>query len=103
MSGAQRSAVAAAVKMKDGRYNANINIFHRFSKENFPNILKIVKGLEEIGKGHNATAAQVTLAWLLAQDPIVIPIPGTKQIKVRMFPGLVYCSILTIILFTFSI
>jgi len=52
-----------------------------FGGENFPNILKIVRGLEEIGKRHNATAAQVTLAWLLAQDSSVIPIPGTKQIK----------------------
>jgi len=52
-----------------------------FSRENFPNILKIVKGLENIGNRHNATAAQVTLAWLLAQGPNIIPIPGTKQIK----------------------
>jgi aryl-alcohol dehydrogenase-like predicted oxidoreductase len=55
----------------------------RFSRENFPNILKLVDGLQELGKKHNATAGQVTLAWLLAQGDDIIPIPGTKKIKVR--------------------
>ncbi|KAF8168888.1 NADP-dependent oxidoreductase domain-containing protein [Pholiota molesta] len=46
-----------------------------------PNILKLVDGLQELGKKHNATAGQVTLAWLLAQGDDIIPIPGTKKIK----------------------
>ncbi|PPQ81293.1 hypothetical protein CVT25_015072 [Psilocybe cyanescens] len=53
----------------------------KFSNANFPNILKLVAGLEEIGKKHNATAGQITLAWLLAQGDNIIPIPGTKKIK----------------------
>ncbi|KIM65076.1 hypothetical protein SCLCIDRAFT_1212560 [Scleroderma citrinum Foug A] len=53
----------------------------RFSKENFPNILKLVDKLKEIGLRHNVTAGQVTLAWLLAQDNDIIPIPGTKKIE----------------------
>ena len=32
---------------------------------------------------HNASAGQVTLAWLLAQGPHVIPIPGTRNVRVR--------------------
>ncbi|KAF8156630.1 Aldo keto reductase [Crassisporium funariophilum] len=52
-----------------------------FSKENFPNVLKLVENLQQLGQKHNATAGQVTLAWLLAQSPNVIPIPGTKKIK----------------------
>ncbi|THH00720.1 hypothetical protein EW026_g1867 [Hermanssonia centrifuga] len=55
-------------------------IVPRFSKENFPNILKIVEGLKAIGDRHGATSGQVSLAWLLAQGD-VIPIPGTKKIK----------------------
>lgn len=51
----------------------------KYSKENFPNILKLVDGLKEIGAAHNASAAQVAIAWLLAQG--TIPIPGSKQIK----------------------
>jgi len=60
----------------DGRKN-----FPRFSKENFPKLLKIVDGVAEIGKKHNATAGQVTLAWILAQGKDFLPIPGTKKIK----------------------
>lgn len=50
----------------------------KFSKENFPTILKLVDGLQEIGAAHNATAAQVAVAWLVAQG--AIPLPGSKQI-----------------------
>ncbi|CAL1702796.1 unnamed protein product [Somion occarium] len=53
----------------------------RYSKENFPNILKLVDGLKKIGERHNATAGQVALAWLLAQDEKIIPIPGTTKEK----------------------
>ncbi|KAJ3573319.1 hypothetical protein NP233_g2515 [Leucocoprinus birnbaumii] len=54
----------------------------RFSKDNFPNVLKIADGIAEIGKAHNATAGQVSLAWVLAQGKDVIPIPGTRKVKV---------------------
>jgi aryl-alcohol dehydrogenase-like predicted oxidoreductase len=54
----------------------------RYSKENFPNILKIVDGLKEIGAKHGATPGQVALAWLLGQGEDIIPIPGTRKIKV---------------------
>jgi aryl-alcohol dehydrogenase-like predicted oxidoreductase len=57
----------------------------RYSKENFPNILKIVDGLKEIGEKKGATAGQVALAWLLAQGEDVIPIPGTRKVKVCFF------------------
>ncbi|KAI6043906.1 NADP-dependent oxidoreductase domain-containing protein [Pisolithus marmoratus] len=53
----------------------------RYSRENFPNILKLADKLKEIGQHHDATAAQVALAWLLAQGNDIIPIPGTKKIK----------------------
>ncbi|KAJ3509941.1 hypothetical protein NLJ89_g4954 [Agrocybe chaxingu] len=55
--------------------------FPRFSDKNFPNINKLVDGLQGLGKKHNSTAGQVTLAWLLAQGNDIIPIPGTKKIK----------------------
>ncbi|KAG0708020.1 Aldo keto reductase [Suillus ampliporus] len=53
----------------------------RYSKENFPNILKLADNLKGVGEQYNATAGQVALAWLLAQGDDVIPIPGTKKIK----------------------
>ena len=33
----------------------------------------------DIARGHGATSAQVALAWLLAQRPWIVPIPGTKR------------------------
>lgn len=58
-------------------------ILPRFSKENFPSMLKITDGIKEIGKRHNATPGQVALAWLLEQGDDIIPIFGTTQVKVR--------------------
>lgn len=53
----------------------------KFAQKNFPHILKLVEGLQVFGKKYDATAAQVALAWLLAQGPDIIPIPGSRQIK----------------------
>ena len=57
----------------------------RYSKENFPKILQIVDTLKNIGTHHNATAGQVALAWLLAQADNVIPIPGSRNVKVSFY------------------
>lgn len=46
-------------------------------------MLKVVEEIKQVGVKHNASAGQVTLAWLLAQGPHVIPIPGTRNVKVR--------------------
>jgi len=40
----------------------------------------LVDLLGEIGKRKNATPAQIALAWLLAQKPWIVPIPGTTKI-----------------------
>lgn len=42
---------------------------------------RIVDGIAAVADRHGATNAQVALAWLLAQAPVVIPIPGTKRIR----------------------
>lgn len=51
----------------------------RFADENFDRNLAIVAVLAEIGRAHDASAAQVALAWLLAQGDDVVPIPGCKR------------------------
>jgi len=56
-------------------------IIPRYSKENFPNVLKVVEEIKQIGERHGASAGQATLAWLLAQGPDIIPIPGTRNVK----------------------
>jgi len=51
----------------------------RFTDENFAKNLAIVDVLNEIGHLRGASAAQVALAWLLAQGDDVVPIPGCKR------------------------
>ena len=41
----------------------------------------LVHLLVEIAKRKQATAAQIALAWLLAQKPWIVPIPGTTKLK----------------------
>ncbi|KAF5347215.1 hypothetical protein D9758_011047 [Tetrapyrgos nigripes] len=53
----------------------------KYSRENFPKILEVVDRLKAIGAKHNATAGQVTLAWILAQGDDFVIIPGTKKVK----------------------
>jgi len=53
----------------------------RFSEENFLYNLEVVKKIEKIAKDKNCTAAQLALAWVLAQRDFIVPIPGTKKLK----------------------
>lgn len=51
----------------------------RFSEENVPANLALVTLLQSWAARKQATPAQVALAWLLAQRPWIVPIPGTTQ------------------------
>jgi aryl-alcohol dehydrogenase-like predicted oxidoreductase len=52
----------------------------RFMGDNFAKNRALVERLEAIAEEKGCSPAQLALAWLLAQGPDVIPIPGTKQI-----------------------
>jgi aryl-alcohol dehydrogenase-like predicted oxidoreductase len=52
----------------------------RFEGENFARNRALVERVEAIAADKRCTVAQLCLAWLLAQGPDVIPIPGTKHI-----------------------
>jgi len=54
-------------------------IHPRFHAGNLERNLELVAALEAVATRHDATAAQVALAWLLSRGDDVIPIPGTKQ------------------------
>jgi aryl-alcohol dehydrogenase-like predicted oxidoreductase len=54
-------------------------IEQRFSPENLPANLALVKLLGDWADRKQATRAQIALAWLLAQKPWIVPIPGTTQ------------------------
>jgi aryl-alcohol dehydrogenase-like predicted oxidoreductase len=51
----------------------------RYQGENFDANMRAVAVVREIAERHDASAAQVALAWLLAQGPDVVPIPGMKR------------------------
>lgn len=51
----------------------------RYSEENFDRNMKVVEVVKEIAAAHDASAAQVALAWLLAQGEDIVPIPGSKR------------------------
>ena len=52
----------------------------RFSEENIDQNLELVGRLEAFAADKGATAGQLALAWLLAQRPWIVPIPGTKRV-----------------------
>ncbi len=53
----------------------------RFQGENFQKNLDLVHRVEEIAKEKGCQPAQLALAWVLAQDKNIVPIPGTKRRK----------------------
>lgn len=53
----------------------------RFSGDNFDRNLALVEQVKALAVQKGCTAGQVALAWLLAQGPDILPIPGTKRIK----------------------
>lgn len=52
----------------------------RFNSENLQQNMKLVEYVQILAKDKNVTPAQISLAWLLAQKPWIVPIPGTKKI-----------------------
>ncbi len=52
----------------------------RFTPEAIRANRAIVDLLERIGAQHNATPAQIALAWVLAQKPWIVPIPGSRRL-----------------------
>jgi aryl-alcohol dehydrogenase-like predicted oxidoreductase len=56
------------------------NTVPRFSPENRKANQAVVELLGRIAQRKNATPAQIALAWLLAQKPWIVPIPGTTKL-----------------------
>ncbi len=53
--------------------------FERFTPENLAANLPVVERVRQFGARRNATPAQISLAWLLAKKPWIVPIPGTRN------------------------
>ncbi|MBS1935240.1 MAG: aldo/keto reductase, partial [Bacteroidetes bacterium] len=52
----------------------------RFTPEAFQANQILLELLQKIADNKNATSAQIALAWLLAQKPWIVPIPGTTKL-----------------------
>jgi len=67
---------------KDTQFDKNDfrNIVPRFSPENRDANQAVVDLIGRFAKQKNVTAAQVALAWILAQKPWMVPIPGTTKL-----------------------
>jgi aryl-alcohol dehydrogenase-like predicted oxidoreductase len=57
------------------------NIVPRFTPENRRTNLAFVEWLTKFAEQKHATPAQIALAWLLAQKPWIVPIPGTTKLS----------------------
>ncbi|NOU90633.1 aldo/keto reductase [Paenibacillus sp. LMG 31460] len=72
-----------------GSYNANAtfdngdirSILPRFTPEALEANQVMVDLLKEVAEQKKATPAQIALAWLLAQKPWIVPIPGTRKLN----------------------
>ena len=53
----------------------------RFTQEAIKANRAVIDLLENIGKQKDATPAQIALAWLLAQKPWIVPIPGSRKLE----------------------
>ncbi len=69
--------IDASTKFESTDFRA---VFPRFTEEARSANLAVVDLLKQIAQRKNATPAQVALAWLLAQKPWIVPIPGTTKI-----------------------
>lgn len=68
---------SADTKFEDGDFRSKLP---RFTQEGLQANLKFVELLSEVAAKKSATPAQVALAWLLAQKPWIVPIPGTTKL-----------------------
>jgi aryl-alcohol dehydrogenase-like predicted oxidoreductase len=69
-------AIDANTRFADGDIR---KVESRFSPENLPHNLALVDLLKKWATRKQATPAQIALAWLMAQKPWIVPIPGTTQ------------------------
>ena len=65
-------------RLEKGDFRNNLP---RFQPEAMKANKTLVALLASVGKRKNATPAQIALAWLLAQKPWIVPIPGTTRLS----------------------
>ncbi len=71
------SRIRSVEDLPPGDYRARTP---RFQKENLEKNRKLLDTLDEIARKHQMSPAQVALAWIYAQGPEIVPIPGAKTV-----------------------
>ena len=56
-------------------------VFPRFTKENIKANMPLVEMLADVAQQKNVSTVQIALAWLLAQKPFIVPIPGMDKME----------------------
>ena len=75
--------------MLTGRFNRNTTFdktdfrssIPRFQPENLQHNVALVEYVKELARRKETTPARIAIGWLLAQQPWIVPIPGTKRIE----------------------
>ncbi|KAG0166873.1 hypothetical protein DFQ28_006810 [Apophysomyces sp. BC1034] len=77
-----RGILTGAIKSIDDFEEDDFRRFSpQYSPENFPKNLEVVNKIEKLAAKKGVTPGQFVLAWVLAQGPEFIVIPGTKKVK----------------------
>jgi aryl-alcohol dehydrogenase-like predicted oxidoreductase len=75
-----RGLLTATVEDSTSLADADARKRHpRFAADNLAHNLDLVRRIAAVAQRKNCTPGQLALAWLLAQGPDIIPIPGTKR------------------------
>jgi aryl-alcohol dehydrogenase-like predicted oxidoreductase len=77
-----RGFLTGQFKSPDDFADDDFRKFHpRFQGENFRKNIELVGEVEAMAREKGCTAAQLALAWVLAQGEDIVPIPGTRRVK----------------------
>lgn len=55
------------------------SVMPQYQKGNFEKNRALIELVEKTAKEHNATPAQIAMAWMLCKKPYIVPIPGTRK------------------------
>ena len=77
-----RGFLSGVIPTRDSLVAGDRRLDHpRFAAENIQRNAGLLPALKKVAEAHEATPAQIAIAWLLARGPDIVPIPGTKRIE----------------------
>jgi aryl-alcohol dehydrogenase-like predicted oxidoreductase len=76
--GSRRGGLTWSCSARNGRRRY---VFPRFTPDAVTAHLDLVRAVRTVAARLDATPGQVALAWLLAQKPWIVPIPGTRRLE----------------------